>query len=168
MDNQVLFPHSPNQVLTHAARAAAEQLNCAREGLWLEQVSSKYENKDFYLYFLLFPLTCDLALVRRVALTRALRARRARPPEVARNRCLFSCFAAARAACVSTWLGEFAARMLSRRAPCLTLLVVSHFRGSAAGPYNVRKPLSLIGGKRRKEPCSPARQFTPSFVRMRV
>ena len=25
---------------------------------------------------------------------------------VARNRCLFSCFAAARAACVSTWLGE--------------------------------------------------------------
>ena len=39
--------HSPNQVLTHAARAAAEQLNFqppalvaargAREGLWLEQ-----------------------------------------------------------------------------------------------------------------------------------
>ena len=27
---------SPNQVLTHAARAAAKQLN-AREGLWLEQ-----------------------------------------------------------------------------------------------------------------------------------
>ena len=36
----------------------------------------------------------------RFALTRALRARRARPPEV------FSCSAAARAACVSTWLGE--------------------------------------------------------------
>ena len=36
----------------------------------------------------------------KVALTRALRARRARPQS------LFSCFAAARAACVSTWLGE--------------------------------------------------------------
>ena len=35
------------------------------------------------------------------ALTRALRARRARPQSG-----LFSCFAAARAACVSTWLGE--------------------------------------------------------------
>ena len=34
----------------------------------------------------------------RVTLTRALRARRARPPEVPE--------AAARAACVSTWLGE--------------------------------------------------------------
>ena len=44
------------------------------------------------------------ALVR-IALTRALRARRTRPPE---QRWLqkFSCFAAARAACVSTWLGE--------------------------------------------------------------
>ena len=39
---------------------------------------------------------------RRIALTRALRARRARSPEVAE----FSCLAAARAACVSTWLGE--------------------------------------------------------------
>ena len=44
-------------------------------------------------------LRCSLAL------TRALRARRARPPEVA-EKGLFSCFAAARAACVSTWLGE--------------------------------------------------------------
>ena len=38
----------------------------------------------------------------RVTLTRALRAR---PPEVP-EKAPFSCFAAARAACVSTWLGE--------------------------------------------------------------
>ena len=41
-----------------------------------------------------------------LTLTRALRARRARPPEVPEKPSLqFSCFAAARAACVSTWLG---------------------------------------------------------------
>ena len=57
-----------------------------------------------------------------LALTRALRARRARPPEVAENlfSCfaenLFSCFAAARAACVSTWLGEVRAA----RAACVS------------------------------------------------
>ena len=42
---------------------------------------------------------------REVALTRALRARRARPQS--------GCFAAARAACVSTWLGEAAKRQPS-------------------------------------------------------
>ena len=36
-----------------------------------------------------------------LALTRPLRARRARPPKVAEKATLFSCFAAARAACVS-------------------------------------------------------------------
>ena len=54
----------------------------------------------------------NLLSARSLALARALRARRARPPEVAdyllniRLDYLFSCFAAARAACVSTWLGE--------------------------------------------------------------
>ena len=44
------------------------------------------------------------------ALTRALRARRARPQSGR-----FSCFAAARAACVSTWLGELRLHNRDRR-----------------------------------------------------
>ena len=36
---------------------------------------------------------------------------------VARNRCLFSCFAAARAACVSTWLGELCGRLTGDARP---------------------------------------------------
>ena len=42
-------------------------------------------------------------------LTRALLTRRARPPEVPE---VALCFAAARAACVSTWLGEVRSKML--------------------------------------------------------
>ena len=49
--------------------------------------------------------TCASCWLNKVlALTRALRARRARPPEVAEKLC------SARAACVSTWLGEGNAR----------------------------------------------------------
>ena len=58
--NQVLSPNqvpSPNQVLTHAARAAAKQLNFqpplvaargAREGLWLEQQVPMYARVPEY------------------------------------------------------------------------------------------------------------------------
>ena len=44
------------------------------------------------------------------------RALRARPPEVPEKAPLFSCFAAARAACVSTWLGELVPTFPSKKA----------------------------------------------------
>ena len=63
-------------------------------------------------------IVTDTARAAALALTRALRARRARPPEVP-EKALFSCFAAARAACVSTWLGE---RLLCGRRARRTLV----------------------------------------------
>ena len=81
---------SPNDQIVRSHVALTRALRAPR-------AATRGPSRQGYMYNVVVPIES------RLALTRALRARRARPPEVAEK---FSCFAAARAACVSTWLGE--------------------------------------------------------------
>ena len=87
----------------------------------------------------------------RVALTRALRARRARPPEVAE---IFSCFAAARAACVSTWLGEHPEGRAALRA--------AGQETSGNGNRGVRRPSTIT----KKKNCDRSSNFITATGRL--
>ena len=86
-----------------------------------------------------------ISLHKLLALTRALRARRARPPMTKGGRFAAakgSCFAAARAACVSTWLGELH-KQLNKRNNWLSYLVKPARRGVLSKLFRATQPCKV-------------------------